>query len=459
MNRKSGDVFEHLRSEIESPESLLIDMTDQDSYFHDATEFRAVPSAILMAQCQDDIVAAVHFCRENSIPIAPRGAGTGLSGGCVPTDNALVVSTERIDHLEIRSNEKTAICGPGVITKDLLDAATACGLDYPPDPASYAESTLGGNVAEGAGGLRCKRFGVTKDYIIGLRAVLSDGSILNTGIFNENRGFPLGDILIGSEGTLAIITEIALRLIKASGQGNTILAAFNDTKHAAQTVSDITTAGIIPSVLEFLDGDAAQCSNQYEPTEGLDRAAAILLIETSDRHKESQTEAIEHYCRANHCTVLRLESDHERSESLWKVRRNLSNATKEAAIYRISEDIVVPNSKFPALVEFIGKMNRQSELRINCYGHAGDGNLHVNFLYDSDSPDQMARLEGEIECLMRKTMELGGTLSGEHGIGLAKRKYLPWEFDDPTIDTMWRIKSAFDPENLLNPNKLLTSRC
>jgi len=327
-------------------------------------------------------------------------------------------------------------------------------LTYPPDPASYEESTLGGNVAENAGGLRCKRFGVTKDYVLGLEAVLADGSVLKTGIFNDQRGFSLGDLLLGSEGTLAIVTKIAVRLIEMPGRGETILVAFDNPKNSAQTVTDINKAGIIPTVMEFLDGDAAACSNEYEKSDGFDQVAAILLIETSDVNSEAQADRIKDICQRNKCSYLRSEPDPERAEALWKVRRNLSDAAKAAAELRVSEDVAVPNSRFPELVEFVANMNRQSELRINSFGHAGDGNLHVNFMAPVDTETTRTEVERWVEILLRQTIELGGTLTGEHGIGLAKREYMSLEFDSPTLEVMRAIKSTFDPDRLLNPDKL-----
>jgi glycolate oxidase len=449
--------FASLRSLLLAPQSLLTEASLLEPYLHDATEFTATPLAVLRAESTEDIITAVRYCREHALAITPRGAGTGLSGGCVATPNALVISTENLKHLEIRAADKLAICGAGVITKDLENAAAQFGLTYPPDPASWQESTLGGNVAEGAGGLRCKRFGVTKDYVLGLKAVLADGSLVHTGQFNHDTGLNLGDLFIASEGTLAIITEIAVRLTPPIRPGTVILVSFDRPRDAAQTVSDITAAGIIPTILEFLDGDAAACSNAYEKTEGLDNAEAVLLIETSGDAKTDQATRIESICMKNRCAHFRKETDPDKTEALWKVRRNLSKAIKEMAAYRISEDVVVPNSKFPALVDWVAELNQRSPLRINSFGHAGDGNLHVVFLAPDSSPQTMALIEAGVGELMRKTIQLGGTLTGEHGIGLAKKKYLSWEFDSHTLRLMRIIKSVFDADGRLNPDKLLGS--
>ena len=446
--------IDRMRSRLQAPDSLIGNLSGLEQYHHDATSYRAVPTALLLAETADDVATVVRFCATEGIPITTRGAGTGLSGGCVVSPGGLLLSTEKLRHLEIVPERHLAFCGPGVITKELQDAAQKLGLTYPPDPASYEESTLGGNVAENAGGLRCKRFGVTKDYVLGLEAVLPDGNMLKTGLFNRDRGLSLGELLIGSEGTLAIVTQIALRLIDLPGRGETILVAFDNPKDAAQAVSDINTSGIVPTVMEFLDGDAAACSNEYEKSEGLDKVAAILLLETSGADAPAQTARIRRICEKNNCSYLRSETNPHRAENLWRVRRNISKAVKAMAGLRISEDVAVPNSRFPALVNFVAEMNRQSRLRINCFGHAGDGNLHVNFLAPADSGAERAEVERWVDVLMRKTVALGGTLTGEHGIGLAKRQYLDLEFDPATLGSMRAVKDVFDPVQLFNPDKL-----
>jgi glycolate oxidase len=446
--------FESLRPLLTEPSSLVTNLTGFESYFKDATERTSTPAAVLVAQSRDDVIAAVRFCNEHHIPITPRGAGTGLSGGCVPSSNSLVISTERLVTLDVIPSRYIAYCGPGVITKKLLDAAASHSLTYPPDPASYEESSIGGNVAEGAGGLRCKRYGVTKDYILGLEAVTVDGKLLQSGIYNDQQGFNIEDVLIASEGTLAIITEIAVQLIPSPGRGTTILAAFSSPSDAARTVEAITSSGMIPTVLEYIDGDAVACSNSYEKTEGLDEAAAVLLIETAPEDTEGQAEAVRHFCVSNHSSFMRVEADPTKAEHLWKVRRNISKAVKAMAKVRVSEDVAVPNTKFPVLVQFAADMNASSPLRINAFGHAGDGNLHVSFLSETGSEEDMKLIEDAVERLMRRTLELGGTLTGEHGIGLVKSRYLSWEFDPPTLNAMRALKEVFDPQGLLNPHKI-----
>ncbi len=446
----TDNLFAKLEQQLSPSARLITDLTDYDKYCQDATIERGTPSAIIFAQDESDICHVIKFCTEHSIPLVPRGAGTGLSGGAVPQDGAVVLSLEEMTELRFDTKQKVAFAQTGVITKTILDEAEKLDLFYPPDPASYDESTIGGNVAENAGGLKCVKYGVTKDYVLGIKGITANGELLKTGIYNHNAGFDFTEIFIGSEGTLIIITEIALKLIDIPDSGETILTAFDSPKDAAQTVSDIRMAGITPIVLEFLDGDAAACSNSYERNDSLDNVAAILLIES----ETADSQKIESLCHKNKCTYLKREDDPDKADNLWQVRRNLSKAVKELSKVRISEDVAVPISKYPHLVEFVSELNKNSKLRINSFGHAGDGNLHVNFMGQTGSEAELHLMEIEIEKLLKKAIELGGTLSGEHGIGLAKQKYLPMEFDKFCLDSMIRVKFAFDESSLLNPNKI-----
>lgn len=446
--------FTRLAAKLKDPSSLITQLDGWEEYFKDATEESVRPTAIVLAESESDVIATVLFAREAGLPIVPRGTGTGLSGGCVPTEDAIVLSLERMKTLDVDPNRSLAICGPGVITKELLDAASEHGLTYPPDPASYEECTLGGNVAENAGGLRCKRFGVTRDYIIGMKAVTADGMLLRTGFFNERQGFNYHDLLIGSEGTLAIVTEIAVRLIPTPNVGSTLLVSFDDPADAGRTVADIIAAGIVPNVMEYIDGDAADCSNKYEKIEGLEKAGAILLLETSGERDEQQTAAIRKLCERNHCSYLSCADDQETAARLWRVRRNLSKAVKAMAKVRYNEDVAVPVSQFMTLVSFVAQMNAKSPLRINAFGHAGDGNLHVSFLSMKGDSEEKKLIHEGVKELFHKTLELGGTLSGEHGIGSHKAPYLHWEFDPPTLAAMKTVKKVFDCGNMMNPGKV-----
>lgn len=432
---------------------LILDIDRLPDYFRDASEIKSRPGAIFFAESETDVIEAINLCHESGIPIVFRGAGTGYTGGAVPTSGCLVLSLENMKKLEIDPGKRRAFCGPGLITRDLMDKASENNLYYPPDPASYDESTLGGNVAENAGGLHCKKYGVTKDYIIGLRAVTIEGELLETGVYSESDLFDITGILIGSEGLLAAVTEIAVRLIDKPQTGATILSAFYNTEHAARVVSQVIREGIVPSVMEYMDGDAVKASNKYEKTLEIESADAILLFETSGEKAESQAARIHEICNEHKASDLRKEDNPEKADSLWKIRRNLSKAVKASAKEKIAEDVCVPPSKLPELVSFVAELNKEYPIRVNSYGHAGDGNLHVNFLIEDEVFDSSIIDEG-VERLFQKTLSLGGTLTGEHGIGLTKKKFLPLEFDDFTLNCMKNIKSVFDTNNLLNPEKM-----
>jgi glycolate oxidase len=446
--------FASLRQNLSVSADLVTDLSGYEEYCRDATEETGEPAAILFAADESDVIAAMQFTAKHDIAIVPRGTGTGLSGGAVPCRGCLLLSMERIRQMHIDPDTRTAVVGPGVITKELMDAAAEYGLTYPPDPASYRECSLGGNVAENAGGLRCKRFGITRDYVTGLRAVTAGGELLRTGSYNELESFALGDLLIGSEGTLAVVTEMTVRLIPQPKPGSTILVAFDRPEDAAAAVSMITRAGIIPTVMEYLDGDAAECSNRYENLEGLDCVAAILLIETSDENSESQLRQLRETCEANRSSYLRTASSPEQAEELWKVRRNLSKAIRDVARFRYNEDVAVPVSEFTTLIAYVSQLNDEYPVRINAFGHAGDGNLHVSFLSMTGDDAELDMIKEGVRKLYRRTVDLGGTLTGEHGIGRHKGEYMTWEFDPATLRAMRKVKDVFDPDRRLNPDKI-----
>jgi len=438
-------------------EKLILETASFTDYFRDASEINFKAPAIIFPDSETEVVEIINYCRENGLPIVFRGAGTGYTGGAVPVPKGLVLSLEHLRKLEMYAEHKRAFCGPGIITIDLMKAAEKLNLFYPPDPASYDESTLGGNVAECAGGLHCKKYGVTKDYIIGLRAVTIDGDIIKTGVYSDNDLFDLSGVIIGSEGLLAAVTEIAVRLIDLPRFGPTILAAFGQPEDAARTVAEITRRGLVPAVMEYMDDDAVVCSNNYEKSIEIDNARAILLFETSGDNCIDEADQIENICRQFRANYLKRENDREKAEILWKIRRNLSKAVKETARHKISEDVCVPPSRLPELVAFVSDLNDELPVRVNSYGHAGDGNLHVNFLAESDSEEELAVIDAAVRRLFDKTLCLGGTLTGEHGIGLTKRAFLNLEFTPPTIESMKRIKAVFDPHGLLNPGKMFAT--
>jgi glycolate oxidase len=424
---------------------------DKQEYTRDAMEEVYTPDVLFYAESESDIITAVQLCREINLPLIARGAGTGYTGGALAVSGGLLLSGERMKKLVIDPQAKTATVGPGVITSDLMAAAEEHNLFYPPDPASYKESTIGGNVAECAGGLRCKKYGVTKDYLVALRAVDASGRIFST---NQISPYGLSDILIGSEGTLCLFSEFTLRLIDRPQPGRTVQVGFNDPVDAASTVAEIIRRGIVPAIMEYMDGDAIACANAYEPEHAVDGCAAMLLMETDGAGAASEADEIIYIARSHSPAILREETDPGERENLWSTRRNISKAVKQMARKKISEDVCVLPSRLPELVACVKELADSLSIRINCFGHAGDGNLHVNFLSESGSPKEAAEIDSAVDRLFRKTLELQGTLTGEHGIGISKKSYLELEFDQPTLSFMRRLKRCFDPYQALNPGKI-----
>ncbi len=430
---------------------VFYDLADHPAYLKDATELSFSPDALFFAESEAEIVAAVNLCRRINLPLIPRGAGTGYSGGALAISGGLLLSTERMKAIAIDKAGRIAIVGPGALTGDIMTAAEKAGLFYPPDPASYLESTIGGNLAENAGGLRCKKYGVTKDYVLSFRAVMADGSVVTA---DASAPFGLIDVLVGSEGTLCAYSQITLRLIDLPQPGKSILAVFGRAVDAASVVAQVTAAGIVPCAMEFIDGDAVACVNQYDPQHRIDEGAALLLFETDGPQAESEAERIMTICRCFSPTTLREAADAEQRDNLWQTRRNVSKAVKESARSKTAEDVCVPPSALPDLVAYVEDLGRTLRVRVNCYGHAGDGNLHVNFLGLTGSPTELADTIKGVELLFEKTLQLGGTLSGEHGIGITKKDFLAREFDQPTLSFMKRLKKALDTEALFNPGKI-----
>jgi glycolate oxidase len=430
---------------------VFFDFGDKADYTHDATEIIYYPDALFFAESAGDILAAMELCRVLGLPIIIRGAGTGYSGGALAVEGGLLVSVERMNAISIDRRKKIAVVGPGAITGDIMKAAEAVGLFYPPDPASYEESTIGGNLAENAGGLRCKKYGVTKDYVLKIRGVDAMGQVVE---IDHLSPFGLIDLMIGSEGTLLVFTEITLRLIDLPAPGETIQAVFDEAVDAASVVADVTASGIVPCIMEFMDGDAIECSNQYDPEHRLPGGAAMLLFETDGPDARAEADSIRAICNERHPALLRTAVDEQEREILWKARRNLSHAVKQAVKTKTAEDVCVPPSRLPELVAFTEELARDLSVRINCYGHAGDGNLHVNFLGMNGGEVEEKEIALGVSRLFDRTLELGGTISGEHGIGITKRAFLPREFDAPTLLFMKCLENCLNPDKLLNPGKI-----
>jgi glycolate oxidase len=440
--------------------SVLTKPEDVIPYGFDGTAaLRQVPAAVIFPRTTDDVSRCVAFAVAQSLPIVTRGSGTGLSGGAVPTAGSLVMCLTQMNRiLELDAKNLVLRTQPGVTTLTIDEAAASQGLFYPPDPGSMRISSIGGNVAENSGGLRGLKYGVTRDYVMGLEVVLPDGRIARFGsaCVKDVAGFSMKDLFIGSEGSLGIITEILLKLVPRPLARRTMLALYDRIEDAAETVSAIISARIIPCTLEFLDQMTAGCVEDYAHVGLPTDCAAVLLMET-DGHPAAvadEAEQMAAIARANHAREVRLAKDEAEGLALAAARRNAFSALARRRPTTILEDFTVPRSALAKMVTFIADTAREANLQVGTFGHMGDGNLHPTFLTDERDGDEMRRVHHALDLIARRTLELGGTITGEHGVGLAKKEWLRLQMGDSSFEVMKQIKKALDPAGLLNPGKI-----
>ena len=433
--------------------------TDRQCYAYDATQIKAWPEAIIFPANTQEIAEILKVANRYKFPVVPRGAGSGMSGGAVPIQGGLVLVLLRLNRIKaIDPNNFLAIVEPGVITRDFQQAVETQGLFYPPDPSSSHFSTLGGNAAECAGGGRAVKYGVTRDYVLGLEVVLPTGEILRTGVQTAKGvvGYDLTRLMVGSEGTLGIITEMTLKLIPLPEARQTTLAFFDQMTLATQTVLEILQARILPSILEFMDHSSINSVEDYLHLGLPTQAQALLLIEVDgDREAVArQGETIEQICRRIGATGVKKAATSREAEDLWKARRAISPAIFRLRPNKINEDIVVPRDKIPEAVERFQKIGRRLELLIISFGHAGDGNIHVNVMFDGKKAGEKEKAQEAVAEIFKTVLALGGTLSGEHGVGLTKAPFLALELNSRSLILMKKIKALFDPNQILNPGKI-----
>jgi glycolate oxidase len=455
MNKKIYKALE----KIVGPEYITDRDTDQQSYAYDATQIQAWPDGVVFPGTTQEISEILRLANSHQFPVVPRGAGSGMSGGSVPIQGGWVLVLLRLNRIKtIDTNNFLAVVEPGVITRDLQQAVEAKGLFYPPDPSSSHFSTLGGNLAECAGGGRAVKYGVTRDYVLGLEVVLPSGEILKTGVQTVKGvvGYDLTRLMVGSEGTLGIITKMVLKLIPLPEARQTILAFFDRMTLAAQAVVEIFRAGILPSTLEFMDHLSIACVEEFLHLGLPTQAQALLLIEV-DGDLEAvarQGEMIQHLCRQIGAMGVKKAATPSEEEELWKARRAISPALFRLRPNKINEDIVVPRDKIPEAIERFEEIGRLFELLVVSFGHAGDGNIHVNIMFDGNKPGEKEKAREALAEIFKTVLELGGTLSGEHGVGLTKAPFLSLELDAVSITLMKKIKDLFDPNHILNPGKI-----
>lgn len=442
-------------------ENVFTDKADLVAYSFDAAVLDpVVPAAILRPSDYESVGKIVCLCNENSVPITVRGAGTNLSGGTIPSAKGVVLVTNALNNiLEINEEDMYAVVQPGVITAKLAAAVEAKGLFYPPDPGSQAVSTIGGNVAENAGGLRGLKYGVTKDYVMGLKFFDACGNDVKTGSRTVKcvTGYNLTGLMVGSEGTLGVIYEVILKLIPLPSHRISMVAVFDETAKATETVAAIIAERIVPATLEFMDNFTIRAVEKHCKA-GLPLDAAALLLVEVDGHPaqvEEDAKKAESICRMKGATSLRVAKDASERDKIWAARRSAFSALAQLKPSLVLEDATVPRSKVPEMVSALENIGKRFNLSIGTFGHAGDGNLHPTILTDRRDKEEWKRVEEAIKEIFGKALALGGTLSGEHGIGLAKSEFLKNEIGAGSIICSKNIKSALDPKNILNPGKMI----
>ncbi|MCB9359766.1 MAG: FAD-binding protein [Flavobacteriales bacterium] len=443
---------------------VLFDEESLDKYSHDETEdFKFYPEVVVLPRTPEEISAILKICNKENIPLTPRGAGTGLSGGALPINKGILLSMERFNEiLEIDERNLQATVEPGVITQVFQEAVKQKGLFYPPDPASKGSCFLGGNIAENSGGPKAVKYGVTKDYVLNLEVVLPNGEIVWTGanVLKNSTGYNLTQLIVGSEGTLGVVTKAVFRLLPHPKFDLLMLVPFYSAAEACAAVADIFKAGVIPSGIEFMERDALVWGSNHLGDSSIaipENIEAHLLIEVDGNdldvlYKDCETinKVLENY----NCDEILFADDAVQKDKLWKIRRVVGEAVKTKSIYK-EEDTVVPRAELPVLLKGVKRIGKEYGFKSVCYGHAGDGNLHVNIIKDNMTDEAWNNeLPKAIREIFKLCVDLKGTVSGEHGIGLVQKEYMDIPFNETMIKLQKDIKNLFDPNNILNPNKI-----
>ncbi|MCK5516306.1 MAG: FAD-binding protein [Desulfobulbaceae bacterium] len=447
---------------IVGKDNVYADKSDKITHSYDATQKSYLPDVVVYAESAAQVSEIVKIANTHVIPVLARGAGSGFTGGSLPVRGGIVLVLTKMDRiLDIDTENLVAVVEPGVVTSVLQREAEKLGLFYPPDPASKDFCTLGGNVAECAGGPRCVKYGVTKDYILGLEVVTATGEIIRTGgkTLKNVVGYDLTKLFVGSEGTLGIVTEIVLKLLPKPEAKKTMLVQFETIHGAARGVAEIVRAKIIPTTLEFLDAATIGCIRDISPIPLPKECKAILIIEVDGDREVIERQAVKIMDVIQPLGVLDtlIASTAEESEEIWQVRRNVSSSLRKVNPDKFNEDIVVPRSKVPDMITALEGLAEKYSVPIVNFGHAGDGNIHVNIMVDLAEEGMAETVQKVMDEVFRAALALEGSISGEHGIGTSKMNYLGMEVDSATVGYMQRIKSAFDPKNILNPGKIFQS--
>jgi glycolate oxidase len=432
---------------------------DMVSYSYDASDHSHRPDAAVWVSNTAQVSQILMLANQHGFPVIPRGAGTSLTGAAVPVAGGVVLDLCRMNRiLDIRIADRLTVVQPGVVYADLEKALAPFGFFFPPDPASGKVCTIGGNAATNAGGIRGAKYGVTRDYVLGLEVVLADGRVLRTGsaCIKSASGYDLTRLFVGSEGTLGVITEITLKINPRPLAFATTLAMFSGLRDAGRAVSDIMHSGVVPSVLEVLDTNAVRILRQKSGI-ALPEGEAMILSETdgyTQGESAFQMDTIIRIFRENNATAIQRADSQEDAEALWRARKSVGSVAAKLRTNNVSEDVTIPISRVPDLLAGVAAIVERHGLPFVIFGHAGDGNLHPRIMFDRSRPDEVRKVQEAVEEIFRFTCSLGGTLSGEHGIGLAKAPYMTLEHSPVAMDLMRSLKGLLDPNNILNPGKL-----
>ncbi len=457
----SNSVYKQLQK-ISGKPHVTIEKEELLLYSYDATGLSYLPDAIVFPGSEEEISKVLALASTENFNIIPRGAGSGMTGGAIPVQGGVVVVTSRLNKILNIDEENLIIrVQPGVIVSDIHQYVESRGLFYPVDPASSSVCTIGGNIGECAGGPRAVKYGVTRDYVLGLRAILPSGEIIQTGVATAKgvAGYDLTRLIVGSEGTLAVVTEITLRLLPKPESVKTMAVFFDDTHKAAKAVSGIMKEAVIPRCVEYLDQaslDLVRESLSFELTHEI-QALLILEVDGETSIVEKDAKRIEKLCYTYEAKNVIIAKDQEEALQLWNARKALSPILFKIATNKINEDIVVPINKIPDLVQVTRNIQKSSGLKVVSFGHAGDGNIHCNIMYNKSNEDEYLRAKKAVDELFEATLKLGGTITGEHGVGITKMEYLPKEIGSTEINLMRGIKKVFDPTGILNPGKIFQS--
>jgi glycolate oxidase len=454
-------IIDELRK-VAGIDGVRLDDSAREAAAGDKWFARSVPDVVVFARSTAAVAGVMKIASRERIPVTTRGAGHGYVGGCVPVRGGIALSMERMNRLkEVSAEDFVAVVEPGVITGHLQEAVRRKGLFYPPDPASLQDCSIGGNIATNAGGPRCLKYGVTRNYVLGLEVVLADGTVARVGgrTHKNKTGFDLVGIFTGSEGMLGIVTEATLRLLPWPPARAVLSASFPDMPRAAAAVQSIFAHGHLPSAVEIADRFTLEAARKHAGTEtAIPPGEAHLLVEIDGQEASVQTEVAELTGLLKDAQAVSVESamTAEGCDRLWALRRGFSGSLKATGLKKLNEDIVVPRGKLVELVEFGAQLGRDYDVPVACFGHAGDGNIHVNLMVENpEDPATSGRMERALDALFQGVLAMGGSITGEHGVGLAKKRWWPQAVDAGADDLHRRIKRALDPEDLLNPGKFL----